>query len=327
MADDGRIGSGRAVVYQALAETLSPEGPPVWMTLEGRAWPLFKAILSLHPPPPSARRAIRELQKIARRSIKQLEDSHSSLFTGSLINHSILYESAWVNGHPMGPEMFQVERLYHAAGLEIVGAELADHASLELAFLAYLTEEGERELERNFIRQHAGRWLPALGRRLFQSGDPVYAPVGALLTGWIEEAERLLPITTPYPVGCDMRPSIPKSEACTLCGFCVQACPTRSLLIVENDTTTMLILYPESCRSCGHCQKACEFGAISLAARQDTSLYPGEEAIFLHSSPRASCSICGSSLVSQAEMDFVRQTLGDPLWLDFCQDCRSSAVL
>jgi TorA maturation chaperone TorD/Fe-S-cluster-containing hydrogenase component 2 len=315
------------VVYLALAETLAPDGPPGWMTMEGRDWPLYKAVLSLDPSPPSASRAIRELEKISRRSIKQLKGNYSSFFIGSHHNNFSLYESAWVSGRPMGPELLQVERLYLAAGLEIEGAELADHASLELSFLAYLVEQDEREMERNFIRQHAGRWLPSLGRRLFLSEDPVYAPVGAFLAEWIEEAGRTSANTTLYPVRSASLPTISRPEACTLCGFCVQVCPTHSLRIVENDTTTMLLLYPESCRSCGRCQKACEFGALLLTDRQDTPAYPGEKAIHLHSSPRASCKICASLLVSQAEMNFIHKILGDPHWLDCCQDCRPLVVL
>src|SRR3989304_6750995 len=72
------------------------------------------------------------------------------------------------------------------------GAGLPVHASLESAFLAHLADVEQvanpstslragLSYEQQFIKQHAGRWLPELGRTLARSGDEVYGPIGQLL--------------------------------------------------------------------------------------------------------------------------------------------------
>jgi TorA maturation chaperone TorD/Pyruvate/2-oxoacid:ferredoxin oxidoreductase delta subunit len=327
MAGETGNGPERAALYQALAEALAPDGPPEWMAEEGRNWPLYNVVASLVRESPTARQAVVALEGVPSRPLERLKDSVFALFTGSFRPYCDLYESTWVSGRPMGPETFQVERLYRAAGLEVDGAELADHAAYELAFLGYLASMGESELERSFIRKHAGRWLPSLGRRLTLSGDLVYGTLGALLVGWLEEALRR-PVDTFTKVERSiLRPSIPNPEACSLCGFCVQACPSRSLQIVESDTETKLYLYHDTCQGCGRCRKACEFGALLLEPRQNVTCLYGDNRILLRSSFRASCAICDSPLISEAEMAFVRQELGNPYWLECCQDCRPTAML
>jgi TorA maturation chaperone TorD len=171
-ASEKDIGRRRATVYLLLAEALAPDGPPEWMAEEGRKWPLYEAASSLAILSTSANRTMFALEGIPDQPLVRLKNSFSKLFTRTLRPYSDLYESTWISGRPMGPEMIQVERLYRAAGLEMDGSELADHAAMELAFLAHLAGVDERELERNFIRKHAGRWLPFLGKRLSLSRLP-----------------------------------------------------------------------------------------------------------------------------------------------------------
>jgi TorA maturation chaperone TorD/NAD-dependent dihydropyrimidine dehydrogenase PreA subunit len=320
---ESEFSSSRAALYQSLAEALAPVGPPEWMAEEGKNWPLYQAAAALTPISRSARRAVKEVETIPARPTERLRESYSSLFTSSLRPYSDLYESAWLRGLPMGPETVQVERVYRAAGLEIDGAELADHAALELAFLAYLAGKSEQDLERSFIRMHPGRWLPALGHRLSLSGDTVYAPVGSLLAGWLEEAA--LPVNRPSQRKnkTGLRPSIQMVDACTLCSFCVQVCPTHSLWIEESSAETVLWLSPGTCRSCGRCEEICQFGALRLEPFPVSVSAPDRTAsIILCSSPRVVCAICGIRMVSQAELDFIRHVLANPRWLDCCQNCR-----
>lgn len=327
MAGELGNGRGRAALYQMLAEALAPEGPPEWMAEEGRSWPLYEAAAGVGSISPSARRAVVSLEEVTSRPLERLKESYATLFTGSFRPHCDLYESTWVSGRPMGPASVQVERLYRAAGLEIEGAELADHAAYELAFLGYLAGMDESELERKFIREHAGRWLPSLGRRLTFSGDGVYGTLGALLAGWLEEALRRPVDTCNKAQRSVLRPSIPNPEACSLCGFCVQVCPSRSLQIVESETETILYLNHETCRGCERCHKACEFEALMLVPWQNLPVMHPETRVRLRSSLRASCAICDSPLVSEAEMAFMRQELGNPFWLECCQECRPTALL
>ncbi|MFQ5577654.1 MAG: 4Fe-4S dicluster domain-containing protein [Anaerolineae bacterium] len=222
-----------------------------------------------------------------------------------------------------GPTALDVERVYRAAGVEPEGAERPDHASVELAFVGWLFEQaaadpaaGWQKLARRFIEVHAGRWLPQVGQSLAATGDPVYASIGQLLSGWLAEAAA-----APRPkrkAGASL-PAVPRPQACTLCGFCVRVCPTGALLIRETERETGLILNPAACIACGKCERVCEFDALRMTSPKT----PAQEAVALRVSPRPPCPHCGAPTVSAAELDAVAAYLGRrPAWLDYCLNCR-----
>jgi TorA maturation chaperone TorD len=148
----------RADLYHALAEALAE--PPDWLALPGDEWPLFESAARLAPSSEAARRAVASLARVRAESSAARHQRYAALFAGAGRPRFWLYESAHLSGRLLGPQTFAVERLYHAAGLESASAELPDHASTELAFLAYLAEQGADNIERGFITKHAGRWLP-----------------------------------------------------------------------------------------------------------------------------------------------------------------------
>jgi ferredoxin len=249
----------------------------------------------------------------------------------------------------LGPETFAVAKLYRAAGLEIIGAELPDHISNELAFLEHLARSAETRFasqesgflscdigreeilpeEKKFIEDHAGRWLPSLGRALAQSGDEVYAPLGQLLADWMEESARRCGV---HHAECGRTsivhhssfhipklPNISQVERCNLCGFCVQACPTRALFIRETQNETALILKEAACIRCGKCERICEAKALTMQPAFNSS----SDMITLRQSSRVECRGCGEPMVSQAEFNFVTTQIGHPAWLDYCLECRA----
>jgi TorA maturation chaperone TorD/NAD-dependent dihydropyrimidine dehydrogenase PreA subunit len=325
----------RADLYSALAEALSD--PPEWMAGPGREWPLFAIATRLA----SDTRCLEMLADIRAEPLAGRRKRYATLFVGSGRPRFWLYESAFLTGRILGPETFAVEKLYRAAGLDTLGAELPDHASMELAFLAHLAENVETtgpvaftDMERRFIEAHAGRWLPQLGRALAQSGDEVYAPIGQLLADWLEEAGRKQKAggrkqsADCRPPAAFCLPHIPQAESCTLCGFCVQVCPTRALAIRETSAETALVLNAGACVSCGKCERVCEMRALRLSPHPP-ALSPvrnGAEqergSVVLRRSPRAVCPACGQPTISRAELDFVAAQIGYPAWLEYCGDCR-----
>ncbi len=239
----------------------------------------------------------------------------------------------WRTGRFLGPEMIALERLYRVMGLEVVGAEAADHVSVELAFLAHLSERQAAEpslaskwkrLERMFIKRHAGQWLPALGRLLAASGDEVYGPVGALVADWTLESQ--LPKRRQGKQNSKIhRPFIGREELCTLCGFCVQVCPTGVLKIHETTQDTMLQVTASPCNGCRKCITACPPEVLTV--RRINSEYSLlDESVVLRRSPRVYCPGCREATVSQAELDFVSEQLGQPEWLPYCLPCRSELI-
>jgi TorA maturation chaperone TorD/Fe-S-cluster-containing hydrogenase component 2 len=309
----------RAALYQALAEALAE--PPEWLAWPGPRWPLFEAAVGCAPFSPAAAQAAGALADLPAEALCARRARYAALFAGPGQPRLWLYESAALTGQLLGPQTWAVERLYRAAGLSLAGSELPDHAVFELAFLGHLAGQGEAALERGFIARHAGRWLPDLGRALAEADDPVYSPIGALLEGWLREAAepaRQRPSRRARPRQPEVRPA----EACTLCGFCVQACPTRALTITETDARTELTLWPERCVGCARCERVCHAGVMRMTQAE----HPSAGAVVLRGSPRPACRACGQALVSQAELDYVASQIGRPAWLSYCEACRLRAV-
>lgn len=339
--------SPRASLFLAFAECFASTqhgllaGPPLWMMTPARDWPLNADASHFATESPAARRAILSLSEIPAESLERRRERYDSLFNGTNGRPCLwLYESAARTGRILGPETFAVAKLYCAAGLEPnFGAELPDHASLELAFLAHLAEQSEsdiehavewRALEWKFLKEH-GDWLTQLGRALANSDDEVYMPIGAFLADWLTESgqkniSQKETARRPPSTGHGLLPTIPCAEDCTLCGFCVQVCPAHALAVRENESDTLLVLNAPLCIGCGKCERICETKAITLVSDSPQPITPNSQPvtcnIALHRSPRAVCPSCGKPTVSRAELDYVSVQLGSPAWLDYCLDCR-----
>ncbi len=315
-----------AEVYATLAEALAE--PPVWLAGGGPDWPLFDVAIRLARDSDSeaAVRAVEGLAAIEPEVLATRCERYQQLFAGAGRPCLWLYESLYVDGRLFGPATLAVEQIYRAAGLAAAGAELPDHAALELTFLGWLAEQEAsnrtqaaewQKLAQSFIKQHAGRWLPDLGRAMAASGDPVYGPIGQFLADWLAEMAR--PSRRQGKIGWRM-PVLPKVEACTLCGFCVQVCPTQALILRETNLETGLILNPAACVGCAKCERICEFEALKMELQASAQTDP----LVLCISSRATCSACGQATVSQAELQTIAATLGEwPPWLDYCLECRT----
>jgi NAD-dependent dihydropyrimidine dehydrogenase PreA subunit len=233
-----------------------------------------------------------------------------------------LYECQHVNGRFPGPATFAVKNLYERVGMIVEGAEMPDHASVELAFLAYLCQQeakGDadstewRRSRRLFIRNHARKWLPEVGRALRNSGALAWETLGQVLIASLDLSKK--PQSTRETSG--LVPVISDISHCNLCGFCVQACPTQALMIREDQHQTELWMLSEKCVGCQKCEQVCSNRVLTLGATQQ------KEPVILMSSERAHCPHCGTSTVSRVELEAVAAMLGEhPQWLDLCLSCR-----
>jgi len=113
-------------------------------------------------------------------------------------------------------------------------------------------------------------------------------------------------------------PRIAQPEACNLCSFCVQTCPTNALTIREDEETTALQLMDALCLGCSKCVRICPTEVLHL---EDTLADYSRQTLRI--SPRTRCKNCGQPIVSQAEMEAVRAQIGEPEWLQYCLDCRA----
>ncbi len=325
----------RAELYQALAEALAE--PPWWIKLPGKTWPLFDVLAQLARSSEAARHAVGKVAEVRGEAMEKRRARYKALFSGPGRPQFWIYESMHLGNRLIGPQAYAVESIYRTAGLAPAGGERPDHASVELAFLAHLAakqaSEADRRdswqrLERLFIQKHAGRWLPAVGRELSRTGDPVYAPIGRLMADWLEEAAHMragVPKASPY------LPMLRNPEECTLCGFCAQVCPTGALAIYETRDETSLFLSVSKCVSCRKCEYICENRAIQMACVAESRVRTeaavpaaGQDGDWreLRNSPRIGCPVCGQPTVSRAELDFVATQIGPYQWLEHCVDCR-----
>lgn len=316
-----------ADLYAGLAEALSTDRTrPAWLGRPGKEWPLWHPAsrLAAQTHWPQLSEAVGMLAEVPHASPSSRQLAYQMLLMGNGRAAPImLYQSQYTNGRFLGPETFALQALYREAGLEPAGAELPDYAAVELEFLSFLVEREEedagragqwRAARRRFLALHAGRWLPQVGRRLIQSGDPAWAAVGGMLVAALNPPRKQR-AARHKPAGL---PRILNPQACTLCGFCIQVCPTHALLMQEDNLATRLTLTPSLCIHCHKCERVCQEQAMDLLGEPVTAT-----ALVLRQSSRATCSRCGQPTVSQAEISAIVGRLGEhPAWLDYCLQCR-----
>lgn len=315
-------------VYSYLSEILLPSvhvGLPGWVALSGSDWPLYDVVIRLANEwkTPKLDQCIRVLSEIHESSLDKRITEYESLFIGNENPPIWLNESYYLDGRIFGPIRFSILEIYKEAGLDIVGAEFADHAGMELAFLAYLAEKEKNDLElyrewkqarKLFSKNHCERWLPEVGRLMSHSVYPGWSAIGLLIIA-------LFSSNVDHKDGQSTIPIIEEPDSCTLCGFCVQVCPTFALRIDEDEKNTRLELETNLCTSCGKCLNICPEEVMTMSP-----VLNGQSRILLRESPLASCTNCGDTTFSQAEIAYTQSILGNPDWLAYCVNCRSQQI-
>jgi TorA maturation chaperone TorD/Fe-S-cluster-containing hydrogenase component 2 len=316
-----------AEIYYSLAEVLgqsSAHQVPEWIALTGVAWPLYTPVLELAEQQldPELNHALGAIEKVRGGLINDRQEEYESLIVGKDRPPIWLYESYYVDGRVPGPSTFAVKKLYSQAGLEVASSELPDHASMELAFLAFLAENEAAQSQNAstwrfarqlFIKKHAGLWLTSVAQNFSDTQFPAWTAIGKLMRAVLIDRPSRKSIHT-----SQIRlPAILHQEGCHLCGFCIQECPTRALKISETQEAVSLRLTPGLCSGCGKCIRVCPEYVLSLSGEFD-----GSDTVMLRKSPRSICPGCGQLTVSEAEMDLVATRLGHPEYVAYCLECR-----
>lgn len=199
----------RAFVYRFLALAFEYPSPDRWSELidEGGLEGLVAAADSLADA--GIRRCCEDLRQTLPRADREAHhDRYVSAFghaaRGSIPMNEIEY------GEPRADALYQPHRLadlaafYRAFGLSVAGdsGERHDHLCLQLEFISVLAAKeawamrGHADAEalavcrqgtRDFLREHAGRWIPAFCRMVVARADAgALAPLAALLRAVIE---------------------------------------------------------------------------------------------------------------------------------------------
>lgn len=323
----------QADIYLILAELFSSNGKedlPHWFSKQGQDWSLYLyaaeiAALTEHP---SFIQAAEAIGRVPSRPFSEHWSEYENLFYGEGAQPLWLYESYYTDGRVPGPTMFAVKGLYEQIGLEVSGAELPDNASVELAFLAILAKmecndltepDTWRDARFMFIKNHAGCWLPKVAKELIRSQNVAWGAIGCLLLAVIKFPQLG---TSPKQIRAkSLFPSIPNADLCNLCSFCVQVCPADALSLKETHSVTSLWLIPSLCTFCRKCLKVCPQEAILFSKEIENM-----ESTLLRESPRATCPGCGEPTISEVELNTVAERLQNPVWLEYCFDCRADPV-
>ncbi len=315
-------------LFTDLAKMLSLKSErdiPTWMSFPGKQWPMFQRLIQIAKVQNNSNwvGVIELLSSLPSSNIENHWKSFEELIAGKTDSQFSFHESKFRQGRILGPTTFQIKSLYEQVGLKVDGAELPDHVSIELEFMAYLCQkinENDSEVEiwkkaqDLFYRQHLSDWMPQLGQDLIKSRDVVWKLVGFILTALFKNENNIeAKVDNNY-----IYPSIIFEDNCSLCGFCVQVCPSSALQMNEDDINTALCLNNNLCIHCNKCVLICPEKTLVLKAQS-----PIKDILVLLKSPRALCTSCHEPTVSQAELDFTSEKLGHPGWLSLCLDCRS----
>jgi TorA maturation chaperone TorD len=175
---------------------------------------LAEALLEL-PDPFEELTDVREA--VAATAPEEAAASYQSVFGGKVLVAP--YEGSYeLDPIRQGREMADVAAFYRAFGAEAHGpaAERPDHVGCELEFLAFVEarrlqalDEGDEsgaelvdDVTTTFLRDHAGRWLPAFFAAVQETAAaaPLHRTLAALGTAAIEaELERRAVEPTPVP--------------------------------------------------------------------------------------------------------------------------------
>lgn len=229
---------GRSALYTFLSRALS------YPTPENRA-DLYEIIaplaLAIETGDDTIDRLVREVADGLSAPLEDLRRTHIHVFTHIEPPDYPPYETGFdrADAFRQSSVMADVAGFYRAHGLRVGGEERErpDHAVTELEFMGFMARKeayalenlGEDEVQEcrrtqiSFLRDHLGRWAPALGRRLATFCDePLLQSVGSLLERWVEaeivawDAEPTDRLEDPQPL------PEPEDDAC---GFDETTCP------------------------------------------------------------------------------------------------------
>lgn len=192
----------RGISYEVLARSFAVPEPA---TIE-RMHQMAALALAVDLSP-----AIRELaEEAARATAEALMPDYVATFTVVASPDCPTFESAYVctDGGQQTSVMADVSGFYRAFGLELAAHVRPDEISAELEFVGYLCRKEAyaaeqlgrerrrqaRHAQRTFLREHLGRWAPALGRDVARRAPPgsFYAVLGAALERWVLDDLRVL---------------------------------------------------------------------------------------------------------------------------------------
>jgi TorA maturation chaperone TorD len=124
--------------------------------------------------------------------LEPLQVEHTRLFVNAIPSviappYGSVYLSA--DGMLYGPSAEKAKAFYREQGFDLAGeADIPDHITFELEFLALLAEEGKEKEEELFLQKHFRPWFPKFQTRVLQEGrHPFYGVLVNLIDFFTRE--------------------------------------------------------------------------------------------------------------------------------------------
>lgn len=153
------------------------------------------------------------------RTVDEVQADYTATFGHVMLSDCPLYETVGDSGDAFrqAQTLADLAGFYRAFGLDIAAdaAERADHVSVELEFMHYLTYREAYALERHgadaastlrdaqarFLAEHLGAWGPALARAIGRRSDGSCAAAAAVLDRCLAAERDELGLTEPRTPG------------------------------------------------------------------------------------------------------------------------------
>ena len=201
--EESLVALARSALYALLARALAYPSADRLAQVRAQIAPLLR---ETEFGPTALRRSVAQvLAGLDTAAPEDWERAYIHLFTLTVSPDSPTWETAYSGSDVIqqSQRMADIAGFYRAHGLQVGGTERErpDHIATELEFLSFMARKEAVALEAlgpeqvdecrrtqvDFLADHLGCWGPALGRRIERlAPGSLYAPVGALLTAWLE---------------------------------------------------------------------------------------------------------------------------------------------
>lgn len=121
---------------------------------------------------------LRQAYYANKEGLEQLQIEYTRLFINAI--PAVIappYSSVYLDqeGNLYGPSAVWVRRFYQQNGFELAGeADIPDHLSLELEFIALLIDDHQEEVAEQFLKEHFRLWFPHFRNRVMSESTNSY---------------------------------------------------------------------------------------------------------------------------------------------------------
>jgi hydrogenase-4 component H len=124
-------------------------------------------------------------------------------------------------------------------------------------------------------------------------------------------------------------------EKCIGCGACANACPSRSIVLIEEENYRTIDFNLARCTYCAQCRDACPEQAVTLSDLFETATACLDDLRITIQLVVVRCRDCGEVVGTRREVDKVLAEVSAPMglkpeeveWKDLCINCKRGHAL